>query len=76
MVRHLFAPIAFAISLVLAPPALAQSDLARAYQIISSKKFVDLTHAFSPTSPVWSGFGQAKFSPAFDPKTKEPYTIA
>jgi kynurenine formamidase len=24
---------------------------------------------------VWSGFGQAKFTPAFDPKTKETYTI-
>jgi kynurenine formamidase len=57
-------------------PACAQSDLARAYQIIASKKFVDLTHSFSPDTPVWSGFGQAKFSPASDPKTKEPYTIA
>jgi len=56
-------------------PAAAQSDLARAYQIIASKKFVDLTHAFSPDTPVWSGFGQAKFTPAFDPKTKRPYTI-
>jgi kynurenine formamidase len=59
-----------------ASPALAQSDLARAYKIISDKQFVDLTHSFSPTSPVWSGFGQAKFSPAADPQTKAPYTIA
>src|SRR4051794_16798307 len=57
-------------------PACAQSDLARAYRIIASKKFVDLTHSFLPDTPVWSGFGQAKFSPASDPKTKEPYTIA
>lgn len=55
--------------------SLAQSDLARAYRIIAGKQFVDLTHAFSPNSPVWSGFGQAKFSPAGDPKTKKPYTI-
>jgi kynurenine formamidase len=57
-------------------PAHAQPDLARAYQIIKSKKFVDLTHSFGPETPVWSGFGQAKFSAAADPKTKEPYTIA
>jgi kynurenine formamidase len=58
-------------------PAAAQSqtDLARAYQTIASKTFVDLTHSFGPDTPVWSGFGQAKFSPAADPKTHEPYTI-
>ncbi|HVG51421.1 MAG TPA: cyclase family protein [Xanthobacteraceae bacterium] len=70
-----FASITLALGLALSVPANAQSDLARAYRIISSKKFVDLTHSFSPQSPVWSGFGQAKFSPAGDPKTKEPYTI-
>jgi kynurenine formamidase len=59
-----------------AAPANAQSDLARAYRIIAGKQLVDLTHSFSPTSPVWSGFGQAKFSPASDPQTKEPYTIS
>ena len=52
-----------------------QSDLATAYRVIASKTFVDLTHAFGPETPVWSGFGQAKFSPAADPKTHEPYTI-
>ena len=60
---------------IAASPARAQSDLARAYRIIASKQLVDLTHSFSPTTPVWSGFGQAKFSPAADPQTKEPYTI-
>jgi len=53
----------------------AQSDLARAYRVIASKKFVDLTHSFGPDTPVWSGFGQAKFTPATDPKTHKPYTI-
>jgi kynurenine formamidase len=53
----------------------ADSDLARAYRTIASKTFVDLTHSFGPDTPVWSGFGQAKFSPAADPKTHEPYTI-
>jgi len=58
-------------------PAAAQSqtDLARAYQTIASKTFVDLTNSFGPDTPVWSGFGQAKFSSAADPKTHEPYTI-
>lgn len=59
----------------MAAPAAAQSDLARAYRTIASKKFVDLTHSFGPDTPVWSGFGQAKMSPAADPKTKKPYTI-
>ena len=60
-----------------ASPAAAQSqtDLVRAYRTIASKTFVDLTHSFGPDTPVWSGFGQAKFSPASDPKTHEPYTI-
>jgi kynurenine formamidase len=58
-----------------ASTAHAQS-LARAYRVIAGKQFVDLTHSFSPETPVWSGFGQAKFSPAADPKTKEAYTIA
>jgi kynurenine formamidase len=58
-------------------PAAAQSqtDLEHAYRTIASKTFVDLTHSFGPDTPVWSGFGQAKFSPAADPKTHEPYTI-
>jgi len=56
--------------------ARAAGDLDRAYQIIARKKFVDLTHSFASDTPVWSGFGQAKMTPAADPKTKEPYTIA
>jgi kynurenine formamidase len=63
-------------ALTLAAPARAQSDLAQAYRVIASKTFVDLTHSFGPGTPVWSGFGQAKFSAAADPKTHEPYTIA
>ena len=56
-------------------PVRAASDLDRTYRIIAAKKFVDLTHAFGPDTPVWAGFGQAKFSPAADPKTGAPYTI-
>jgi kynurenine formamidase len=64
------------LALLAAAPACADSDLARAYRVIAGKQFVDLTHSFGPTTPVWSGFGQAKFSPAGDPKTHEPYSIA
>src|SRR5579872_1525674 len=69
---------AFAVALILLAglPARADSDLARAYRVIAGKQFVDLTHSFGPDTPVWSGFGQAKFSAASDPKTHEAYTIA
>ena len=50
-------------------------SLTNAWLIIQSKPFVDLTHTFSPTTPVWEGFGQATFSPAADPATGRPYTI-
>jgi kynurenine formamidase len=65
-----------ALSLLALSPAHADSDLARAYRIIASKQYVDLTHSFGPDTPVWSGFGQAKMTPMADPKTHEPYTIA
>jgi kynurenine formamidase len=56
--------------------ALAQEkSLALAYQIIASKQFIDLTHSFSPLTPVWKGFGPATFSAAADPATARPYTI-
>ena len=51
---------------LLCGPCNAASDLDRAYRIIAGKEFVDLTHSFGPTTPVWSGFGQAKFTPAFE----------
>ena len=69
------AVIALTLGLLSSTPAAAGSDLDRAYRIIAGKQFVDLTHSFGPTTPVWSGFGQADFTPAFDPKTKKPYTI-
>lgn len=52
------------------PPTLAD-----ALAVIQGKEFVDLTHSFSPTTPVWGGFGQATMSAASDPKTHRPYTI-
>jgi len=64
------------VAALLAAPAAQAQSLADAWKIIAGKDFVDLTHAFGPRSPVWSGFGQASMSPAADPKTREPYTIA
>jgi len=66
---------ALLIGLMAPSAAPAESDLARAYTIIAGKRFVDLTHSFGPDTPVWSGFGQAKMTPAADPQTHEPYTI-
>jgi len=56
-------------------PHAAEMSLADAYKVIASRKLVDLTHAFSPTTPVWSGFGQATMSAASDPVTHMPYTV-
>src|SRR5262245_55604476 len=50
-------------------------SLAEALKIIQGKQLVDLTHSFSPLTPVWGGFGQATMSAAADPKTHRPYTI-
>ena len=38
--------------------AAVRSDLESAYATLSSKKWVDLTHAFGPSSPHWKGFGE------------------
>src|SRR4051794_24043607 len=67
--------LAAAIGMGLQGGARAASDLDRAYRTIAGKKFVDLTHSFAPDTPVWSGFGQARMTPAVDPKTRDPYTI-
>jgi kynurenine formamidase len=32
------------------------SNLEQAYSVLQSAEFIDLTHAFSPTSPHWKGF--------------------
>jgi hypothetical protein len=41
-------------------PEIKQPTLAEAYQIIKSKQFVDLTHAFEPGIPRWKGFPDGK----------------
>lgn len=52
------------------------AKLAEAFALIRARQKIDLTHAFGPKTPVWSGFGQAKMTPAVDPQTLEAYTIA
>jgi kynurenine formamidase len=68
--------VSITVAYAIPPVALAEeTSLGVAYKIISSKQFVDLTHSFSPSTPVWKGFGQANFSAATDPETGRPYTI-
>jgi len=55
--------------------ALHADALAQAYRTLTSKTFVDLTHAFGPHTPVWSGFPQAIMTPATDPQTQQAYSI-
>lgn len=50
-------------------------SLAEALKVLQSKQYVDLTHSFSPTTPVWKGFGPAAFARAADPATGRPYSI-
>ena len=60
-----------------APQATAAApSLADAFALIAGKPKVDLTHAFSATTPVRPGFGQAKMTPAVNPTSLEAYTIA
>ena len=59
-----FTLILFALSFIFIPTG-AQSADTQLWDIYSNvfkkAKYVDLTHAFSPTIPVWPGFGNAKF---------------
>jgi kynurenine formamidase len=69
-------PIGVSLGLFLATcQAASAASLETVYRTLASKTFVDLTHRFGPGTPVWSGFPQAKMSPAADPKTNVPYTI-
>lgn len=70
------------LALVMYPAKSQSSDLWNVYQTsLKSAKYVDLTHAFSPTIPVWQGFGKAQFKPTLAEadipdyiKTGEEYT--
>ena len=49
---HRVASITLALALLCAP--CGAGDLDRAWRVIAGKQFVDLTHSFGPTTPVWS----------------------
>ena len=66
---------ALAFVLFAASSPAADLTLADALKVIQGKQFVDLTHSFGPTTPVWSGFGPATMSAACDAKTHRPFTI-
>ena len=55
----------------------AKSDppLWRVYdESLKKAKYVDLTHAVTPSIPVWPGFGRSRFMPTTNPATNKPYT--
>ena len=61
LVSGLLAAILAAILLVTVHPAASQQPtLGEIYQVIKSKQFVDLTHAFEPGIPHWKGFPEEK----------------
>lgn len=41
---------------------------------LGKARYIDLTHAATPSMPVWRGFGKSTFSPSLDPKTGRPFT--
>jgi kynurenine formamidase len=45
-------------------------------QVLKDARYIDLTHTLTPTSPVWSGFGPAKFGPSLNPQNGKPYEYA
>ncbi len=56
-------------------PAAGSGSLDHAWQILSTRRWVDLTHTFGPGTPVWPGFGPAVFTPATNRSTGGPFTI-
>lgn len=50
--------------LAVAAPAPAPGLWSLYDQHLRQAKYIDLTHAFSPTQPVWPGFAPARFKPA------------
>ncbi len=41
--------------------------------VLKHARYVDLTHAMTPSIPVWKGFGPSRFGPASDPATGRPF---
>lgn len=61
-----------------APPSRdATPPLWRMYEnVLKEAKYVDLTHAITPSIPVWAGFGPATFGPTVDRQTGIPFSWA
>jgi kynurenine formamidase len=45
-------------------------------RVLRRASYIDLTHAVTPHSPVWKGFGPSVFKPAINPDTGKPYAYA
>src|SRR6202046_338281 len=60
-------------ALVFAAPALSEPaatpNLDQIYATLASRRFVDLTHTFGPTTPHWKGFGEEKVTTLYTIKT-------
>jgi kynurenine formamidase len=55
----------------------ATPPLWRMYEnVLKEAKYVDLTHAITPSIPVWAGFGPATFGPTVDRQTGIPFSFA
>ena len=51
-------------------PPKAQDSLWDLYDSrLKTAKYIDLTHAFAPTQPIWPGFGRSTFKPAIAGRT-------
>ena len=78
-IRRTAALAAFVALLLLLPAGAHAADrgLWNVYDnVLKRAKYIDLTHRITPDIPVWKGFGPAKFSPAVNPATGQPYTYA
>ena len=54
-----------------AKPAVGLSDV---YATLATKRFVDLTHTFGPTTPHWKGFGEERVTTLYTIK-KDGFTV-
>jgi hypothetical protein len=46
------------------------------YQTLKSAKYIDLTHAITPSIPVWRGFAPSRFGPALHSTAGRPFRYA
>ena len=61
LLAHFFLSMVLILPLASAPAAAAdQPELLKMYEVIKTKEFVDLTHAFHPGIPHWPGFDDSR----------------